>query len=340
VSSWDKQMYGDLLLTGYLLGTLSEEETERLDELSISDDEFAMRLSTAENDLVDSYVKGELSGETLEQFKSFYLSSPKRREKVRFAHTFLVYEKSSVEQERQPQANLPRSFESSEKALHPFSRLRSLAFPRVALQWGFAVAALLILLAGGYLLFENLRLRSQMTRVQAEHAALQQREQDLERQLTDQRTAGAEKAKELESVRESLAKLEQQLAANQQGEKIGPQSHEPNSVYFDLLPQTRGTGQIADITVPMGTDYVVLRLELESNDFPEYQVVLKNPATNQIIWRSGKLKAKSRGNNKTISISVRASLLKQRNYTLEASGTGPSGAAEFISGYPFRVVIQ
>src|SRR6266566_4602518 len=91
-------------------------------------------------------------------------------------------------------------------------------------------------------------------------------------------------------------------------------------VYFDLLPQTRGTGQIADITVPVGTDYVVLRLELESDDVPEYQVVLKNPATNQIIWRSGKLKAKSRGNNKTISISVRASLLKQRNYTLEASG--------------------
>ncbi len=54
-------MYGDLLLTGYLLGTLSEEETERLDEFSISDDEFAMRLSTVENDHF-SRLREELRG--------------------------------------------------------------------------------------------------------------------------------------------------------------------------------------------------------------------------------------------------------------------------------------
>src|SRR5580698_5966117 len=73
----------------YLLGSASEEETARFDELSITDDEFAERLHAVENDLVDSYVNGELTGETLERFKAFYLSSEYRLEKVKFAESFL-----------------------------------------------------------------------------------------------------------------------------------------------------------------------------------------------------------------------------------------------------------
>ena len=77
--------YDDQVLIQYLLGSASEEETERLDELGIADDEFAARLRTAEHDLVDSYVKGELKGAILEQFEAFYMASAERRDKVEFA---------------------------------------------------------------------------------------------------------------------------------------------------------------------------------------------------------------------------------------------------------------
>ena len=82
----------DRLLTQYLLRALPEEETERLDELSIADDDFAARLSSAENDLVDAYVRGELPPEESARFRSAYLSSPKRRDKVKFAETFLSFQ--------------------------------------------------------------------------------------------------------------------------------------------------------------------------------------------------------------------------------------------------------
>src|SRR5215813_5519412 len=77
--------YDDELLTRYLLGELSAEQAEKLDELSVSDDAFVWRLSGVENDLVDSFVRGELHGETLKRFRSFYLSSVLRRQKVEFA---------------------------------------------------------------------------------------------------------------------------------------------------------------------------------------------------------------------------------------------------------------
>src|SRR5882672_565047 len=80
----------DPQLVRYLLRLLPEDEAERLDEQSIVVDEFAARLECVENDLVDAYVSGALEGEILQRFESFYLASPRRREKVRFAERFLA----------------------------------------------------------------------------------------------------------------------------------------------------------------------------------------------------------------------------------------------------------
>ena len=46
----------------YLLGQLPESEAERLDELSITDDECAERIRAVEHDLVDAFARGELEG--------------------------------------------------------------------------------------------------------------------------------------------------------------------------------------------------------------------------------------------------------------------------------------
>ena len=69
----------------YLLGQLPESETERLDELSITDDECAERIRAVEHDLVDEYARGELQGVVLEQFRSRYLTTPTatRRDSIR-----------------------------------------------------------------------------------------------------------------------------------------------------------------------------------------------------------------------------------------------------------------
>jgi hypothetical protein len=73
----------------YLLGFLPEEERQRFDEGSIVDDDMAARVRSVENDLVDAYVSGTLAGETLARFETFYLSSPRRSQKVKSAERFL-----------------------------------------------------------------------------------------------------------------------------------------------------------------------------------------------------------------------------------------------------------
>jgi hypothetical protein len=76
-------------LTRYLLGLLPEEETDRLDELSVVDDGLAGQLGVAETQLVDAYLRGALPGDLRARFESHYLLSPARRGKVAFARRFL-----------------------------------------------------------------------------------------------------------------------------------------------------------------------------------------------------------------------------------------------------------
>ncbi len=83
-------------ITQYLLGALPAAETEHLDVLSFTDDEFADSIRVVENDLVDAYVQGELADDELEQFKVFYLAFPPRREKVEFAQAFLVWSEKNA----------------------------------------------------------------------------------------------------------------------------------------------------------------------------------------------------------------------------------------------------
>src|ERR1044072_5084384 len=84
-------------LIEYLLGSLSEGESERFDALSVSSKEFAEELSAVEADLVDAYVQGELPGERRTRFETHYLASPLRREKIEFSRAFMAYGKEATE---------------------------------------------------------------------------------------------------------------------------------------------------------------------------------------------------------------------------------------------------
>src|ERR1051326_606655 len=305
--SSDKSAYNDELLVQYLLGALAAEQTERLDALSISDDQFAWRLAEVENDLVDAYVRGKLEGETLRQFNSSYLASEKRRQKAEFAAALFEFEKRSAKTEEATARVVSRTG----RAWRPWR-----------VQWSFAVMALGIVLMAGYLFLDDLRLRRQLNAGSGDHSSSSQREQQLEKELAQQQSANVEARKELDRLRNRVEV---------------PAKISTASIF--LLPPTRGISVPPTLDVSAKADIVVVDLALESDEFSNYKIELKDTVTDRVIWQSDELEAWSGSGKKVVSAAFPAGLLKQQNYIAELSGVR-KGAAEPLSGYPFRVVLR
>lgn len=337
------------LLTQYLLGTLAEAQTEECDERSFTDDDFAARLEVVENDLVDAYVRGEITGGNLQAFESHYLASPRRREKVAFAKSFQTFTEQQVA--TQPvQAIAPAALAKTQTERPPTSDswwrslLNLFTIPNLTLQWGMAAAALLMFVAGGWFAWETMRLRGQINATQTEYASLQQREQELQAQIEQQRTANT---KNTEQLKQELARTQQQIAQLQQQQELVRQqaklqpptgSSEPSLLHLELAPQTRGIGQTVTLSVPSDTNYAVLQLVTEDDDYQTYQAELISQSTDQVLWKSGKLKGRSRGNAKIIDLNLRAKLLAPNDYAIKLKGVTANGQLEDIHRYAFKVV--
>ena len=334
----------------YLLGSLPEAETERLDELSITDDEFAVALSAAEKDLVDAYVQGELTGTALESFRSYYLASPLRRGRLDFARAL----DTQAERHHTAQsATTPDEFTpkrpTGKKHSGWFAGKGFFTTPRLAWQWGFAVAAIAFLVAGSWLLSENTRLRQQIAQTRARPEGPGTREQKLQNELEHQRQAVATTEQELARVREERERLEAEVK-QAQGSQVANAERNTNQqrpspprvsiASFILMPQMRGVQQMPTISIPANTDQVAMQLELEPNDFRAYRVMLVDQAGAQTFWRSRQLKAMATPGGKALNVTFSASLLKPQVYVLRVTGVAPDASSEVVSDYPFRVVKQ
>src|SRR5687767_157148 len=105
-------------LVHYLLGKLQEEEMLHLEESYFLDDNLFDEIQVAERELIDRYVEGSLSKDERYQFEHFFLSTPSRQEKLRFAR---VLKKHIAEQ---PSVRGPHFWS---KIRNTFSQINTLA---------------------------------------------------------------------------------------------------------------------------------------------------------------------------------------------------------------------
>jgi hypothetical protein len=304
----------DPQLVDYLLGLLPEEETERIDEQSIVDDEVAARLRCVENDLVDAYVSGTLEGAILARFESYYLASPRRREKVQFARRLL----RAIDRIPASGGAVAHASVSSGEPLpclgeRPEKQARVSARSRFA--WSL-VAAAMLLLTCGVLLFRGGQVRRGLDDAQRQAAASDGRAQTEAGRHDRPRAATEATANEPDRARAA-----QPIA----------------SIALVLAPQTRAVGPVPVIAVRPGADAVAFDLQLEGIDFARYAVALKDPATNRVLWRSDLLTPRASGRQDTIGVTIPAGMLKPQHYSLDLSGGNPPGALEIVGSYTFQI---
>jgi cell division protein FtsL len=299
------------LIVDYLLGDLPEAEAGRLDQLSVTDDEFAEFLEAVESELIDDYIRGELPEKRRAQFESHYLTSATRLERVAVARTIL------------------RRADNADSSAQLREWIRPVRFaPAEKYQWIAIAAALVMLVLAGYLLLTNLQLQNQIAQMKEEHASLKKREEQLQRDLTQRSSMDRQKETELAITKEKLEALEKQLADH---------GSAPVKLFaFTLSPLQREIATIPDVKIPTATESLVVTLKLERDDFPAYQTVLKNSSTDEILLKSKAEKS----TNHTVVVKFPSKILNSEDYILELSGITQNGRVEIISGYPFHVLIE
>ena len=91
----------DKTLIQYLLGELSPADRDGLEDRYFSDDALHDQLLAIEEELIDAYVRGQLSSQQRADFEQSFLDSPERREKLAFARA-LVHRVDSQRRQSRP----------------------------------------------------------------------------------------------------------------------------------------------------------------------------------------------------------------------------------------------
>lgn len=343
-------------LTQYLLGSLSASETERLDELSVTDDEVAEALKSVENDLIDAYVQDELDEAARAQFKTYYLASAMRRERVAFAQAFQAQAgKSLTSQATTAQAETaaesqtevaPAEVAPRRKGRTIFSAL-GFDVSRPAWAWGVVVAASALFVVGAWLIFNNVRRQPRPAPAEARRNEPEQQAPEAQKESAEQRTTAAQPPDEPtqpdertqnergSSAQEQTPPEQTPVAGQQRAVRKPSPSGAGGVASFILAPQVRGAGRMPAISIPTDARRIVMRLRLEPNEFTTYRVSLLDETGSQTLWRSSQLRARATAGGKILTLSLHARLLRpQAVYLLRVT----NDAGEIVDDYPLRVM--
>jgi len=75
----------------YLLGQLTDDEEQKLEERLLSEDDFFREVELTKDELAQEYVSGELTGKERKWLQENFLASPEGKQRHEFAKTFEQY---------------------------------------------------------------------------------------------------------------------------------------------------------------------------------------------------------------------------------------------------------
>lgn len=295
----------------YLLGDLSEQEQEEIETRYIDDKEFFERLLVVEDELIDACASGRLSGRESEHFERHFLRSADRRQRLEFARPWMTY--VSRPSAKPAVRSAQRSFWRRGERAPLRTSTRAFLIP--------LAATLLLALGGMWFVIQTGRLNNQL----AQKAAVEEKNQELRQQLDDER------------------RRSEQLVAELGRERIKPAPEgratiQPAIVSLILSSGfVRGGGDMPRLVIPTGTKQVRLQANFRGDDHKSFSAVLETAEGTQ-VWKQSGLKARSKGRDKIVVLTLPASVFRDQDYVLTVSAVASTGELESVGDYSFRVV--
>lgn len=315
------------LISRYLLGELPEDQQVEIEDRAFSDKDYLASITAVENDLIDEYVRGELSTADRQRFETRFLASAERRKRVEFATALRTVVSESPVTEKKPLQNIPQwswrdSLYAFINGLNPAARLALVA------------ATILLIVGAAWLFAETLRLRRQVNQLQAEKQSGQGLQQtlDAERKRNEELNARLNQEKQQrEQTDESL----RQLTETPEATKPAPP---PVLASLTLLPGlSRGGGQKPNFDLSNDVRLVRLQIGIDPEEqYKSFAVELRTVAGRQ-VWNRENLAARTRRGTRAVGLTLPATVLKSGEYELRLRGLTEGGGSEDVGFYYFNV---
>jgi hypothetical protein len=309
----DKDVYSDETLKQYLLGEISDDEGDRIEQRYLADKDFFDQLLAVEDDLMDEYVGTELSPEDRQRFEQKLLATPKQREKLQQAQNF-------QESMRSHKSHRTRAKETESAKTSSWFSIFGYRIPAMA----GALALLLLTLGIAWLLVRERQLNAALQRLQWERATMQQREQELQSKLEDKERQNSELIEQLQNVPPTEPSKQSPLT--------------PTTATFVLtFTSTRGGGEASSFTLKRDIEMVQLEAPLANAEYNSYRAELQS-ADGTSLLKIPKLKVRKTAQGNAVLLRISSGLLKGRDYVLKISGVDTNGQLEDAGFYSFRIV--
>jgi hypothetical protein len=288
----------------YLLGNLTDEEQVQVEDRAFTDGDYLSALEDAEADLVDAYVRGELSDSDRRSFELRFLASPERRRKVEFARALATITSEADIRESQVAERT-----SVRRAFWGWSPV---------FQFAAGLAALVCVAGGAWLVSENAASRSRVATLEAERRGFETREQRLRQQLGEEQARAAA------------------LAA--QNRPPADADRAPLIASLVLVPGLpRAQTQVARLALSPSAQIARIEIQLEPrDDYPRFRAELRTKSGEEVLSRSNLERRKS-GPGFVVAIDVPASALAAGDYEMALKGITADRTSQDVGYYYFAV---
>ena len=297
------------LLVRYLLGNLTEEEQVRVEDQAFAEPDYLRAIEAAEADLIDDYVRGELTQADRRAFERHFLTSPQRRGKVEFARAL-----ARVTAEAPPLAS------ASAPGYKWQALIESIRAWNPALRSTAAASVVLGIVGGSWLVFDNLSIRDRLSALEAERRHSDARDEGLVQQLT-------EAQKRADSL---AAQMQKRSSSEQQGAPLV-------ASLFLMAGPPRSEARVPQLVVGRGAQIAHIDIQLEAMDkYPRFRASVQTRSGRDVLVLSD-LTPRRTGAGQIVSMDVPASVLGTGEYELALKGLSEGRGAEDIGYYYFSV---
>ena len=335
-----QNIFDENLLRSFLLGELSEDAHNGLEQTALADADLLAHLQTVENDLVDEYARGELTRNEKQNFERMFLNSAERKQKIEFARAFAELERNKTVLTETEKLTPKSEPESKRKVFW------QIFFPTsFKPQLVFAAITLLALLGGWLIFFDSGKRKTEIAEQKNANAALPPDHQatDNRNQITNNSSISptasptAEASPAPEKPNQNKQNNAPPIRPKQTATpaiKDNPPAQNTFAVLVFPIGMTRDEGgKVLQLKLPANVKNARLVFNLEKGDeYKSYQVRIRKGSDPAL------LNINARHSGRAVTVNLPAERLTAGNYEAVLRGSNDNEQSETIGYYNFKII--